>query len=472
MEGTGGTYKSAYKLRLSSSKRVESPKDSQEEIEIMQDSEVDLHLGGHIGDYQIISYLGQGGEGAAILLKDKQGQKAVAKIFRRQLVLAGLTPEEKKVMHEEDVLQKMYHPRIPKSYGMIDVPEQGYCIALRSYVEGTSLEQKIREKGKLSEKEVAQIMDSALEVLEYLHTPQQHPRAGHPIIHRDIKPGNLVIAAYSDARGDAHDDALNDAQGEVHLIDFGIAKENHNTFTQVTAKGTLKYMPREQLVGDGHPSSDLYSLGVTALEALLGEVPEELQKDLFNHRRYTLPTEAGISKPFRKILEKMVEREHEKRYQSAAEIRKELRKKGVLKKVKEIEVQQEAVQQETLEEKCSAGDLENKKGTFKDFLVFAGGASGIYISMAIVSLIFPISMMRYTGSKLLQQKNEDTESWENLSSAEKAGATTGTILGMAGGGVLAYERLFNCPEPIQAALFGTMLLSGVYEAGRFLYKKI
>ncbi|MBS3123007.1 serine/threonine protein kinase [Candidatus Woesearchaeota archaeon] len=264
---------------------------------------------------ELVRELGEGGEGKTYLL-EKDGKHYAGKF---------LTPEDadaksiEKLLHEAEVLQHLDHPRIPKYDGLVELPELGGILTRREFIDDnngrTSLRDLLKENKGLPEEQVAKVMDSVLEILEYLHDPAQHPAVRVPIVHRDIKPENVFV----------------NAENEAYVIDFGVAKANNNTFTQVTAKGTRQYMPPEQLVGDGYPQSDLYALGVTALEMLLSQVPEQFTKGYTSVKNYEVPAVANLNPALKEILELMVRSEYSERPKSAGKVRQMLREKGLLR---------------------------------------------------------------------------------------------------------------------------------------------
>ncbi|MBI2151592.1 serine/threonine protein kinase [Candidatus Woesearchaeota archaeon] len=264
---------------------------------------------------ELVRELGEGGEGKTYLL-EKDGKQYAGKF---------LTPEDadaksiERLLHEAEVLQYLDHPRIPKYDGLVELPELGGILTRREFIDDnngrTSLRELLKEKKGLPEEQVAKVMDSVLEILEYLHDPAQHPAVRVPIVHRDIKPENVFV----------------DAENEAYVIDFGVAKANNSTFTQVTAKGTRQYMPPEQFVGDGYPQSDLYSLGIMALEMLLGEVPDHFTKWYTPRNDYKIPAIANLNPALKEILELIVRSEYSERPESASKVREMLREKGLLR---------------------------------------------------------------------------------------------------------------------------------------------
>src|SRR5919201_1327814 len=123
------------------------------------------------------------------------------------------------------------------------------------YVDGPSCADLLREHKRLELDETVAIVRDACQALDYAH------RAG--VIHRDVKPGNLLVASET---------------GMTKLADFGIAKAAEQTrITQVgSVLGTAAYLSPEQARGDeAGPASDIYSLGVCAYQFLTGRLPHE-----------------------------------------------------------------------------------------------------------------------------------------------------------------------------------------------------
>ena len=134
---------------------------------------------------------------------------------------------------------------------------------MQEWIEGETLTHRVQNSGKLSESSVREILVSLLRVLEFVH--------GQRIVHRDIKPDNII---------------LKNSDGIPVLIDFGAVKEAMGTVMNPSGNGTRSivictpgFMPSEQAAGRPVYSSDLYSLGLAAIYLLTEKWPQELQSD-------------------------------------------------------------------------------------------------------------------------------------------------------------------------------------------------
>src|SRR6266705_1886001 len=199
------------------------------------------------GRYVITKILGEGGMGAALLVTDKRTDNKLVVI--KELISDNTDPaklqEDVRNFDKEVVtLAHLDHPLIPD---VTDKFEEGSrYFMVQKYVEGENLEERIdRLNQPMKERDVLGYASEVLDILDYL--AQQTP----PIVHRDIKPPNIIIGS-------------NDKR--AHLVDFGIARADevrNAQRKQTSALGTPGYAPPEQYQGNADPRSDLYALGAT-----------------------------------------------------------------------------------------------------------------------------------------------------------------------------------------------------------------
>lgn len=194
---------------------------------------------------------------------------------------------------EARTLAQLDHARIPKfiayqTQTQTDGQDQLYLI--QAYTPGRSLTECVEQGERFSEAQIVQIALDCAQILVYLQ--ELNP----PLIHRDIKPGNLI---------------LNDA-GEAFLIDFGAVGNQHKSQQgSSTMVGTFGYMAPEQFQGRATATTDIYGLGATLLYALTHKAPHEFaSKGLKLNFREDL----NISVACADMLEKMLEPDWEQRY--------------------------------------------------------------------------------------------------------------------------------------------------------------
>ncbi|MDJ0594202.1 MAG: serine/threonine-protein kinase [Pleurocapsa sp. MO_226.B13] len=249
--------------------------------------------------YEIQRHLGQRSGQRTLLAKDRQTQDLVVV---KLLTFGGeLTWEKFKLFEREaKVLENLEHQAIPRYLDYFDVETnfgRGFAL-VQSYINAPSLEAHIKAGRTFSEIELKQIAKAVLEILIYLH--QRHP----PIIHRDIKPGNILL----------NDRSGNNA-GRVYLVDFGSVQAVTSELGTRTVVGTYGYMPPEQFGGRAIPASDLYGLGATIIYLASGQHPADLpQKDF----RISFENHVSLSSTFVDWLQWMTQPSLEKRLQSAS----------------------------------------------------------------------------------------------------------------------------------------------------------
>ena len=214
--------------------------------------------------YRIMKALGKGGFGKTFLAEDTHLPS------QRTCVIKQLKPVIEKP-HVYQVMQERFareaaileelgneNDQIPKLYAYFVENEQFYLV--QELIEGLTLSQKFQQEGNFNQNLIHNILTDILPVLDYIHSKG--------IIHRDIKPGNIIYR---------------ERDSKPVLIDFGIAKEIVNPIVDIGAEitntivtGTPGFMPPEQAVGKPVFASDIYSLGMTAITLLTGTSPENL----------------------------------------------------------------------------------------------------------------------------------------------------------------------------------------------------
>ncbi len=263
--------------------------------------------------YRVLRTLGDGGFGETYLAEDTQmpsGRRCVIK----QLKPVKNNPQiyqlvQERFQREAAILEELGEKsvQIPKLYAYFSEAGQFYLV--QEWIEGQTLTHKVQQEGVLSESAVKELLISLLPVLDYVHSKR--------IVHRDIKPDNIILRA---------------SDSKPVLIDFGAVKETMGTVVTLSGNrshsiviGTPGFMPSEQTAGRPVYSSDLYSLGLTAVYLLTGKLPQELQSDPQTGellwRRYAL----SVSPTFAAVLDNAIQFHPRDRYSTAREMLDALR---------------------------------------------------------------------------------------------------------------------------------------------------
>ncbi|CAN1211772.1 serine/threonine protein kinase [Tumidithrix helvetica PCC 7403] len=216
--------------------------------------------------YRVLQVLGGGGFGETFLAEDTKMPSNRHCVIKQLKPIAD-DPKMYKLLQdrfqrEAAILEDLgeLHPYIPKLYASFT--ENGKFYLVQEWIDGQTLTAKLKSEGELDEATVKTILASILQILDYVH--------GKGIIHRDIKPDNIILRA-----SDRH----------PVLIDFGAVKETVSTGLnpkQVVSSiiiGTPGFMASEQAAGRPFFASDIYSLGLTAIYMLTGKLPQELGTD-------------------------------------------------------------------------------------------------------------------------------------------------------------------------------------------------
>ena len=211
--------------------------------------------------------------------------------------------------NEAKVLYKLNdHRQIPRLLAHVEVDEEFYLV--QEFIEGKDLSETEIVPGQAWEE--SRVRDFLIEVLEILTFVHQNN-----VIHRDIKPSNLIRRA---------------SDGKIFLIDFGAVKEITNiTLTEgqgnvlTVAIGTPGYMASEQQRGDPRFNSDIYALGVTAIQAITGFHPDQLPRDRDTGEIKWRDRAPHCSEELARILDKMVRNDFLQRYKNANAVLEDIR---------------------------------------------------------------------------------------------------------------------------------------------------
>ncbi len=264
--------------------------------------------GERLGDFEIEQLLGRGGfktvyaarnlaaaangwpERVAVCVPHAQDQEARA-LLRNEL----------------RVVQALTHPGIVREYGLAEA--RGCLFAVMELVEGRTLAEVLRAQGPQPLEQVIDIVRQVGEALDYAHEGLA--------IHRDIKPGNLMLRE----------------DGAVKVLDFGLARlMSHSQYRATTRVGSVAYMAPEQFEGSAGLNADLWGLGITLYQLLTNTLPFPARDEgsLLRQVLYEAPDLSGLDAGdfdprLARVIAKVLEKDPERRYQTAAELVADLR---------------------------------------------------------------------------------------------------------------------------------------------------
>lgn len=261
--------------------------------------------------YRIDAFIGRGGMGTVYRVFDTQDSKEMAlKILHKDTAAEGDGNERFK--REIEILSKLNHPAVPKVFGWGVIEKEMYFVC--EFIDGEDLKTIIREKGPWKAAEAADLVARIADVLAIAHSKG--------IVHRDVKPHNIMIA---------HD-------GAVKLLDFGVARSKGAGMATLTKTGmivgTPEYMSPEQFgTNKVDERSDIYSLGVVLFELLTGQTPFEGETPVAIALKVvgdapTAPRELRKDIPawMERVVLQCMDKEPKKRYWTATELAVDLRK--------------------------------------------------------------------------------------------------------------------------------------------------
>lgn len=341
--------------------------------------------------YSIIRTLGEGGMANVYLAYDTILDRNVAvKVLRGDLA----TDEKfvRRFQREALSASNLYHPNIVQIYDFDS--EDGQYYIVMEYVEGKTLKQLLKRRGSLTITEVIDIMSQVTDGMAHAHDSY--------IIHRDIKPQNIMILD----------------NGMIKITDFGIAMALNSTqLTQTNSvMGSVHYLPPEQAAGKGSTiRSDIYSMGILMYELLTGQVPykgDNAVEIALKHLKEPLPSIRKIlpelPQSIENIILKATAKNPQNRYKDAREMHQDIitaldesrinepklvykYKENDLEETKSLDEAVEVIKKQEKEsmEKMKKQELEETKSEKKILIIFASIFTGLIVLAAVIVFLLP-----------------------------------------------------------------------------------
>ena len=264
---------------------------------------------GELGDYELLEEVGRGGQGVVFRARQKSLNRTVA----LKVISLGQWASKahlKRFRLEAEAAARLEHPGIVPIH---EVGERdGSCYFSMKFVEGGQVDEVVR-RTPMSIRQAVELIAKVARTVHYAHE--------HGILHRDIKPGNILL----------------DAKGEPHLTDFGLARlvESESSVTQtLDVLGTPSYMAPEQAVGNNaavSSATDVYALGAVLYQLLTGQPPfaggatyETIKLLLDTEPRQPRQLNPKIDRDLSTICLKCLEKDPRRRYSSALALAEDL----------------------------------------------------------------------------------------------------------------------------------------------------
>ena len=269
----------------------------------------DARIPMHFGDYELMQEIGRGGQGVVYRARQKSLNRTVA----LKVIALGhwaSTPHLKRFRHEAEAAARLEHPQIVPIHEIGE--RDGSCYFSMKFVEGGQLDEVVRRE-RLSTRRAAELLVKIARTVQFAHE--------HGILHRDIKPGNILL----------------DRQGEPHLTDFGLARllEQDSTVTNsFDVLGTPSYMAPEQAAGNTKEltaATDVYALGAVFYQMLTAQPPfaggstyETIRLVLESEPRNPRHWNPKVDVDLATICLKCLEKDPKKRYNTAEALAKDV----------------------------------------------------------------------------------------------------------------------------------------------------
>jgi serine/threonine protein kinase len=226
-----------------------------------------------VGRYKLVARLGRGAMGEVWKATDLElGTTVAVKLLPPEFI--GSAAADERMKAEAKIGRDLAHESIVRLHDyQRDPARQNLSFLVMEFVEGRTLAEILDTKGLQPLPTVIAWARSLAAGIDYAHAKK--------VLHRDIKPGNVMIES---------------ATGRARLLDFGIGREIRNTMSQVSQRtdssGTPAYMSPQQVMGENHPSNDIYSLAATLYHALAGKPPftdGHIQTQILHKPAATIP---------------------------------------------------------------------------------------------------------------------------------------------------------------------------------------
>jgi tRNA A-37 threonylcarbamoyl transferase component Bud32 len=263
-----------------------------------------------LGKFELIERIGMGAFGTVYKARDSQLGRIVAIKVPRSGSLAGKEDLDR-FMREARSVAQLRHPSIVSVYDVGQTDDLPYLVS--EFVEGLTLADLLTARQR-TPREAAELIAAVADTLQYAHD--------HGIVHRDVKPSNILL----------------DKEGKPHLMDFGLAKRDAGEVTMTLdgqVLGTPAYMSPEQAGGEGHKvdgRSDIYSLGVILYELLTGALPFQGSTRALLHQvqhedpRQPRSVNKSVPRDLETICLKSMGKDPGQRYATAHELAEDLRR--------------------------------------------------------------------------------------------------------------------------------------------------
>lgn len=372
-----------------------------------------------IPGYKILKTLGQGGMATVYLaIQESFDRKVALKVMSAQLAQDPAFGD--RFQREARIVSQMNHPNIVTVYD-VGVVDNHHYLAMQ-YVDGKELRYRFGDMNLATKIQVVRDVSSAL-----------HYAGNKGYVHRDVKPENVMMS---------------DEDGRAILMDFGIAKAsdgNHSMTKTGTAIGTPYYMSPEQ--AQGKPvdrRSDLYSLGVMFFQLLTGYVPYDAESGVaigIKHITEPVPLLPKHLRVFQPILEKIMAKDPDRRYQTGAEIIRDLDAIDMSKLDQVDKILQQEIHKANATDPhahtvmgeavpiLSTGNVTTADAARLAQRISAGGSlsqkkkSGV---LSAVGALVVVALVLVGGWYFLQQQNATEESSVSLSDEQTVPAVTDT----------------------------------------------